>query len=29
VKTYGQESKDSVKMNIQSRVIENSGVPEQ
>jgi hypothetical protein len=29
VKTNGQESKDSVKMNIQSRVIENSGVPEQ
>lgn len=29
VKTNGQESKDSVKMNIQSRVIENGGVPEQ
>lgn len=29
VKTNGQESKDSVKMNIQQRVIENSGVPEQ
>lgn len=29
VKTHGQESKDSVKMNVQQRVIENSGVPEQ
>jgi len=29
VKTNGQESKDSVKINVQQRVIENSGVPEQ
>jgi len=29
VKTLGQESKDHVKMNVQQRVIENSGVPEQ
>ncbi|MCC6979718.1 MAG: IPT/TIG domain-containing protein [Candidatus Melainabacteria bacterium] len=29
VKTNGQESKDHVKINVQQRVIENSGVPEQ
>ncbi|MBC7996965.1 MAG: IPT/TIG domain-containing protein [Leptolyngbya sp.] len=28
VKTFGQESKDAVHMNIQQRVIENSGTPE-
>lgn len=29
VKTHGQESKDHVQMNIQQRVIENAGTPEQ